>query len=118
MLVHNLSGDSQADTRTGRFGGEERNEDAFLHFRFDTGSIISNTQAKMISWSDARGKSDLCRFVLAGIPYQVAKDLLYLFLIRNETQCNGRQREMQITCFILHQLDRFPQQFFCTVKLQ
>ena len=55
MLVHNLAGQCEADTRTSGLGGEEGDEDAFLHLGFDAGAVVCHAQEEA-----ARG-GDTCR---------------------------------------------------------
>ena len=81
MLVHNLAGQCEADARTAGLGGEEGDEDAFLHLWLDAGAVVCHAEEDAACGGDACREGDTTGFVLAGVLDQVDEHLLHLSFV-------------------------------------
>ena len=78
--VHDLSGDTESDAGAGRLGGEERDEDTFLHIRRNACPVVADLYVRLSFRIDS-GRQFYPRFPailggVEGIPYQVDQYLL------------------------------------------
>ena len=81
VLVHNLAGQCEADTRTSGLGGEEGDEDTFLHFGFNACTIVCHAEEDTAGGSDTCREGDTTGFVLAGVLDQVDEHLFHLSFV-------------------------------------
>ena len=81
VLVHNLAGQCEADARTSGLGGEEGDEDTFLHFGLDAGAIVCHAEEDTSGGSDTCREGDTTGFVLASVLDQVDEHLFHLSFV-------------------------------------
>lgn len=110
MLVHNLAGQCEADARTAGLGGEEGDEDAFLHLGLDAGAIICHAKEDAARGGDTCREANTMGFVLAGVLDQVDEHLLHLPFVGQEAERGRGRCEMQVVVFGLHEADDIFQQ--------
>ena len=93
MHVHDLPGNTEPDARTCWFGGEERDEDTFLHIRRDACSVVTDLDICFpFRINPGRQFNRWLTAILSGVDGvsdQVDQYLLDHSFIRNDLQMGG-----------------------------
>ena len=118
VLVYNLAGQREANTRTSGLGGEEGDEDTFLHFGLDAGAVVCHAEEDTAGGSDTCREGDTTGFVLAGVLDQVDEHLLHLLFVGQEAERGRGRCEVQVVVFGLHEADDIFQQGCSVERLQ